>query len=78
MCAHAKEKAANLEKLIVLQNESRRVSTRGWRVGCNVSCGGDVSRKIPLFLFVIVQSGHSTLTWRYHPRKPSFLFLRSF
>jgi len=34
MCAHAKERAANLEMLIVLQNESRRVSIRGWRVGC--------------------------------------------
>jgi hypothetical protein len=34
MCAHAKERAANLEMLIVLQNESRHVSIRGWRVGC--------------------------------------------
>ncbi len=49
MCAHAKEKAANLEKLIVLPNESRRVSTRGWRVGCNTTEGGDFSRAIPSF-----------------------------
>jgi hypothetical protein len=59
MCAHAKEKAANLEKLIVLQNESRRVSTRGWRVGCNPTEGGDISRKFPLFLCSLAYYEHS-------------------